>query len=249
MLYNNVLSVPAMKNITHTLFTLLILTSMTLDAQTSLNKHDLHEKHTRVGSHGMVLFTNGKRLFASHLPLYQAPHDYQLVYEVESTHRQQLLEHLTQTNKTTHAHYVENMITLLPATFDLNTLINGQSFEIETQFYLGHFERGGKKWLKDKNFTFVRQIYKRPLTTLRTAEKPNQIEWHILDTGPDNKQLLIHPIQAAPSFDAIVFGHQCFANSLVNQSESVPDIGTLYPKIKQCQSMEVLYFEIRDFAK
>ncbi len=197
----------------------------------------------------MVLVTDGKRLFASHLPLYQAPHDYQLVYEVKSTHQQQLVERLTQTNKTTHARYVENMVTLLPATFDLNTLIEGQSFEIETQFYLGHFERGGEKWLKDKNFKFVRQIYKRPLATLRAAEKPNEIKWHVLDIAPDNKQLLIYLIQAAPSFDAIVFGYQCHATNFVNQSEPVPDIGTLYSKIKQCQSMEVLHFETSDFAK
>jgi len=249
MLYNYLSCALTIQKITHILVSLLILTSMTLDAQTSPNKHDRHEKHTRVGFHGMVLVTDGKRLFASHLPLYQAPHDYQLVYEVKSTHQQQLVERLTQTNKTTHTHYMGNMVTLLPAAFDLNTLIDGQSFEIETQFYLGHFERGGEKWLNDKNFKFVRQLFKRPLATLPAAEKSNEVKWHVLDIGPDNKQLLIHLIQAAPSFDAIVFGYQCLANNFLNQPKPLAEIGTLYSKIKRCHSMEVLHFETRDFAQ
>lgn len=238
-----------MKKLTRSFILVVIWLGAVSSSQVYSNNHDLHKKHTRVGFHGMVLVTDGQHLFASHLPLYQTPHDYQLVYEVKSTHQKQLVEHLTQINNSISTHGAKNMITLLPARFDLNTLIEGQTFEIETEFYLGHFERGGKKWLKDKDFKFVRQIYKRPLANLPKTIGSNVRKWHVLHTCPNNQQLLIHLIQAAPSFDAIVSGSQCLDTYVMNPLESVPDTNTLHSEMKQCQSVDTLYFETKDFAK
>ena len=76
-------------------------------ASTSI--HADHKHHTRVGSHGMVLFTDGAELYASHLPLYYSPHDYQLIYTVVSQHKAKLIAYL-QAGSTSHG----NMVTLLP---------------------------------------------------------------------------------------------------------------------------------------
>src|SRR5262245_51746495 len=37
----------------------------------------------RVGSHGMVLFGTRGRGYLSHIPMFQAPHDVQAIFEVE----------------------------------------------------------------------------------------------------------------------------------------------------------------------
>ena len=43
-----------------------------------------HDHHSYFGSHGMVLTQSPKgQWLASHMPLYVAPHDYQIIYTVE----------------------------------------------------------------------------------------------------------------------------------------------------------------------
>lgn len=215
------------------------------------NSNNKHHVHSRIGSHGMVLVTDGIDLFASHLPLYRAPHDFQLVYIVESKYKSKVIKQLLSARQSYTSFDAGNIVTLLPAHFDLNELINGQSFDIKAQIYLGHFERGGKEWLLDNKFSFVRQVYKRPLTNLQVDESLSFSTWQIIDKPSKHNQLLIHNIVSAPSFDAIVVGEKCPVKDGLKLSLPVraPSIKQVTKAVKECDISEVLYFETGDFQQ
>lgn len=225
------------------LIMLLICTAESLAGTLNSDHH-----HSRVGFHGMVLVTDGSDLFASHLPLYRSPHDFQLVYKVSSRFNKQLIARLTA--ESDGGSFTNNMVTLLPAKFDLNKLVDGDSFEIATQFYTGHFERGGKKWLEDQNFKFVRQIYKRPLANLTASQKSESMVWDVLENESDSHQLWIHQIQTRPSMDAIVLGTNCAGSPKYFEQRSLRELTyvALKKEFKPCKNNRILYFETQDFA-
>lgn len=236
-----------MKYVSYWLVSLCLFVSTNVFAENS--HHDKHKAHSRIGMHGMVMFTDGVDLYASHLPLYRAPHDYQLVYIIETKYKTALVQRLTQAKQQDAPLFMQNMVTLLPAKFDLNKLIEGQSFTIETQMFSGHFERGGKLWLKDENFKFVRQIYKRPLANL--SSNPSAENWQLFNTAAKQEKLFIYNIQTSPSFDAIILGKGCpnAESYQVPMSSPVPTHKQLTKEFNICQSNQVLYFETRDFAQ
>ena len=216
-------------------------------ASTSI--HADHKYHTRVGSHGMVLFTDGAELYASHLPLYYSPHDYQLIYAVGSPHKATLIAYL-QAGSTSHS----NMVTLLPENFDLNKLVDGERFSISAQFYRGHFERGGTKWLGKSELTFEKLLFKRrlvkqykPSRSDDDSVKDNLDEkWTRIRLG--DKYLYIHLIGERPSFDALFIVDECqktLGNKLV---ESVPSKTQIIEIFSHCGTSELVYFETQDFA-
>lgn len=212
-----------------------------------------HILHSRVGLHGMVLFTDGKALFASHLPLYYSPHDYQLIYEVESLHNDALIEFLTFNHAGASFH--KNMVTLLPAQFDLNKLVEGESFSVATQFFKGHFERGGSTWLHDDAFVFKKQRFKRHLAKQykSSSEESGHIEFKASQQWDkialENAHLFIHQIAERPSFDALVIAKGCESVETGKNADAVPSVETLEAKFTQCDSHKLVYFETQDFAQ
>ena len=208
-----------------------------------------HKNHRRVGSHGMVLFTDGAELYASHLPLYYSPHDYQLIYAVGSLHKAKLIAYLI-AGSASHS----NMVTLLPENFDLNKLVDGEKFSIPAQFYKGHFERGGTKWLGKSELTFEKLLFKRPL--VKQYKPPHSDEdsakdalnekWTRISFG--DKHLYIHHIGERPSFDALIIVDDCqvtFENKL---GESVPSKAQIKEVFSHCGSPMLVYIETQDFA-
>lgn len=255
MIFRGIASVAYMP-ICLSLFMSLSFVAYGFNTEIANEEHKHHTQHSRTGSHGMVLVTDGTELYASHLPLYVIPHDYQLVYLLESTHKAKLLERLTTTQLTETEEgkilrFQQNMVTLLPAKFDLNRLINGESFEIDAQFFSGHFERGGEKWFKEENLKFVRQVYKRSMTNNAATAKSIDAGWHTLTASNSETQLFIFPIKTSPSFDAIVLGTNCSNTSrpLLASFGGVPDLAKLEEAFSVCDSSQVLYFETQDFAR
>ncbi|WP_394222453.1 hypothetical protein [Alteromonas gracilis] len=212
-----------------------------------------HTSHSRVGLHGMVLFTDGEALFASHLPLYYSPHDYQLVYEVESLHNDALIEFLTSNHAGASFH--KNTVTLLPAQFDLNKLVDGESFSVATQFFKGHFERGGSKWLHDDAFVFKKQRFKRHLA--KQYKPSNEDSGYIeINTSQqwdkialENAHLFIHHIAERPSFDALVIAKGCESVETGKNADAVPSAQALEAQFTHCDSHNLVYFETQDFAQ
>ncbi|MBC7712404.1 MAG: hypothetical protein H7177_03645 [Rhizobacter sp.] len=87
-------------------------------------------------THGMVIFGKEK-LFASHMPMYHAPHDKQVVFtfEVEQSVKDQIISNQDKT-----------YLTFVPAPFDLNKFV-ATPFEITGDLYQGHFEKDGVLFL------------------------------------------------------------------------------------------------------
>ncbi|MDY6974857.1 MAG: hypothetical protein SVW51_01385 [Pseudomonadota bacterium] len=218
-------------------------------SKASSSIHAGHKNHKRVGSHGMVLFTDGAELYASHLPLYYSPHDYQLVYTVGSPHKAKLIAYLQADSMS-----YSNMVTLLPENFDLNKLVDGEKFSISAQFYKGHFERGGTKWLGKSELTFEKLLFKRRL--VKQYKPPHSDEDSVKDNLDEkwtrvslgDKHLYIHLIGERPSFDALFIVDDCQTTLENKQGESVPSKAQINEVFSHCGSPGLVYFETQDFA-
>lgn len=96
---------------------------------------------TAVGGHGMAVFGGREALYASHLPMFHAPHDSQIVLRfhlADAAADRALREELAARPR---------LWTFDPETFDLLRLnpAHPQPLrEFKARFFSGHFERGGK---------------------------------------------------------------------------------------------------------
>ncbi|NQZ07698.1 MAG: hypothetical protein HRT35_11100 [Algicola sp.] len=199
-----------------------------------------HENHSLVGSHGMVLLHDQQTgLYASHLPLYSKPHNYQIIYKIQTANDHKIK-----------AMFKKGMVTLLPQRFDLQKLINGETLTLETQFFAGHFERGGKQTSTEK-VTFVKKI-------LVEKIQPNyQAESAIFYVAPisANSAIIAHKIQQAPSFDAIGFialSNDAQLKTRQNNGCRQPkskDRLTIQKQLNSCGLTTMAYFETADFKK
>ncbi|MBX7078243.1 MAG: hypothetical protein K1X88_03580 [Nannocystaceae bacterium] len=118
---------------------------------------------SKQGVHGMVVFGRDA-MYASHLPMYDAPHDVQAVLrlvprepEVLESWRRELSH--------------EPIATFVPQPFDLATLREGGTIALVGDLYRGHFERGGDVYSEavefDAEVVFYREI---PPTPPRSTE-------------------------------------------------------------------------------
>ena len=208
---------------------------------------DIPEKHQRMGHHGMVMFAVNSEIYASHLPLYFTPHDFQIVYQVRSENKARLLALLA-----------KDMVTILPAAFDLNRLVAGETFTLPTKIFTGHFERGGNLAFEDESFQFHKQLFQRSLTDVPNDLKTQQKSFFLFDTILPQSKLAIHRIQGAPSFDmiALVTNNRCEtfvadspnSLSITLSAPSILNKKTLLATLEDCTEVTSLYFETQDFA-
>lgn len=187
-----------------------------------------------MGIHGMVLSMAGSKLIASHLPLYHKPHDAQLIYRV--------------TVDVPAVNYMvkdAELVTIKPERFNLQRLMHGESFTITADTYLGHFERGGMTTHPGIQVTFEEQLYYRPLTEL--APSSSQRKYARIDLG-GGAELLVHEIQAAPSFDHILLITDSVGCVLeFSTRTAVPPQGELINRLSFCGPMKPLHYETQDF--
>ena len=117
-------------------------------------------KASSMGVHGMLLFGSESEIFASHLPMFHAPHHYQVVLELGLSEQKldlalrkrlakiQSASYSAPVNETGQATYA-TVLTLAPERFELARLHpNAADSEhalqqFKADIYLGHFERGG----------------------------------------------------------------------------------------------------------
>ena len=211
-----------------------------------------HANHDKVGSHGMVVFSDGTDLYASHLPLYYSPHDYQLIYKIDSSYKALVLESLDLDHAG--AFSQSSMVTLLPAIFDLNKLINGEQFSIPAEFFKGHFERGGNQWLSESKLTFVELLFKRRVSKqykrqhvdVDAPNDPSANSWSIIELG--DSLLYVHSVGTRPSYDALVLVKGCSEPVIKPTETHVPSVEQLNAAFAVCDLYSLLYFETQDFA-
>ena len=193
--------------------------------------------HERIGYHGMVLFSDShNNIYASHLPLYASPHDYQIIYQLELKNKALLTEHLTQ-----------GLVTILPEKFDLNYLVNGERIALDTRFYSGHFERGGQEF-NTQNVVFSKAIL------IKRVDKSFRANKHMfyVEQLADGHWLLVHKIQHPPSFDLLAIAKPMKNNQLKNLSCLKSDsfkLDMTYDWFSHCPIERIKYFERDDFAQ
>jgi hypothetical protein len=111
-----------------------------------------HIQHTmsndKPSTHGMLL-VGSEKIYASHLPMFHSPHNYQIILELELSKmdkQKYVIDKNKNLNYTTY--------TIEPETFVLPDMVNlPRPFKVN--LYRGHFERGGIQILKNVTVKIV----------------------------------------------------------------------------------------------
>ena len=187
-----------------------------------------------MGVHGMVLVTHGSNIYASHLPLYNKPHNVQLLYQLDNNDLA-----LLQTVRDS------QLITIKPKSFNLQRLMRGEKMVIEADLYAGHFERDGMLVYDNISLSFDKQLYVRTFDDIKPSSTKQ--EYDVVSLRK-NYKFYIHRIQQAPSF-AHILGVDLEAGCLsrFKTSSPVPKEIELQYKFINCGTIKPLYFETEDF--
>jgi hypothetical protein len=144
----------------------------------------------RMGVHGMVLFGTGKRLYASHIPMFHRPHDRQLVIAVSLSHPELAAGR----------DFSAGTYTLEPERFDLDALADGRLKHFKATLHQGNFEGGGTALHRDVTVRVEAVGRVQPLDN--TAAEPTELSYWLVGEGKE--VYLVHAISRAPDFDQVV---------------------------------------------
>tara|TARA_R110001583_G_scaffold17310_5_gene70155 strand:+ start:2916 stop:3617 length:702 start_codon:yes stop_codon:yes gene_type:complete len=226
-----------------TLFIVLILFSIIINAQQDYKQMSSDKPST----HGMLLF-GSDMVYASHLPMFHSPHDYQIVLELElsiADKRKYIKDKKQHSNAPTY--------TIEPERFVLPDMINNpKSFKIN--MYRGHFERGGEVILKDIFVTIKQVIYFKKFN----PEEIKMATASFILFGNKKEQFLVHQVSNKPDFEQIIevkanlksfLKNNKYAILKLNEANNVP-IGVSGNKLlmnnNSLQLLEQLYLEFND---
>jgi hypothetical protein len=183
-----------------------------------------HENHKmssdKPSTHGMLLFGREK-IYASHLPMFHSPHDYQIILELElskSDKKKYVSDKNKNSNYTTY--------TIEPEKFVLPDMINNPK-PFKVNLYRGHFERGGIEILKNITVKIVQIVSFKKFNPEETKAKTT----NFILFGNEKEQFLAHEITSKPDFDQIIeaktnlnsfLQKEKFAIVSLNNSENYP---------------------------
>ena len=149
------------------------------------------------GSHGMAVFGGHEGLYASHLPMFHAPHDTQVILRFhlqDQTIDAQLRNALAQKPE---------LWTFDPEEFDLLRLApeHPQGLKkFNARFVQGHFERGGKEHFLNQTVIIDEIVFFRRLSS--AIRKHTDGKYHLIGNG--SERFLIKEIDRRPDFDLII---------------------------------------------
>lgn len=145
-------------------------------------------------THGMLLFGD-KVTYASHLPMFHKPHDYQLIMKLSLVDASQSdalkIYELAKTKG-------ETLFTIVPETMDLTLIMDGSKKTFSALLYQGHFERGGAK-LGPIAINVDKIIFSKKLNP---SEAEETLDYLIF--GEQSEYFAAHIIKGKPSFDMIL---------------------------------------------
>lgn len=146
--------------------------------------------------HGMLVFGNYK-IYASHLPLFHPPHNYQIIIELEfdKAARQKFI-------RDQQLHPEHTTYTIEPERFVLTEMINAPK-SFKAALYRGHFERGGTKIVANLTVHIVQVILFKKLPAEET--KPTATDFILF--GNSKEQFIVHAIINKPDFEQIIQVH------------------------------------------
>ena len=159
-------------------------------------------------THGMLLFGD-KTIYASHLPMFHNPHNYQVVYSLtmENLDGADTLAKYKEVKESWNGYF-----TIVPERMDLTKLMDGTITEFQSLLFQGHFERGGTNLgpVKVKVGQFLINVPLEPNQETATHEK-------YVVFGEKDAYYGVHVIGKRPNFDSIV---EVSPNSSAIQVES-----------------------------
>ena len=173
-------------------FWLLAIVSLVL-CMPNLKAQHHHTTPDKPSVHGMV-FMGVNKFYASHLPMFRSPHDYQIILELEMPPQAQKNYH-----EQCKQYPKDSLYTIEPEVFVLPTVVH-ETKKFKAHFYRGHFERNGVKFMENVELTISRVIYFKKFVP--EAPKPQNLEYLLF--GNQQQQFLAHLISAKPDFDQLL---------------------------------------------
>lgn len=149
------------------------------------------------GQHGMALFGGKEGLYASHLPLFHAPHDYQVILRVH------VADPATDAALRARLDGKTVLWTIAPEKFELSRLAPGAAAPLrrfQADLVQGHFERGGLAQYAAATIVVDKVIMFRRLSP---AAKANASASY-MQLGGGRQRYLVKQIDSRPDFDHIV---------------------------------------------
>ena len=150
-----------------------------------------------MGSHGMVLFGGQDALYASHLPMFHAPHDYQVILRVRLADKAQDAALRARLNGGA------ELWTLDPEPFALDRFAPGAAGAVRgftANLVQGHFEQGGTTRFAGAGVIVEKVLYFRHLSALPARSAAARY----LQLGGGGLRFLVKQIDSRPDFDHIV---------------------------------------------
>lgn len=147
--------------------------------------------------HGMLIFGTGP-IYLSHLPMFRAPHDLQLIIEVEFSGA----DNPRETYVSDRARSSEKVYTWVPKRFVLPDLLDSSAGppSMQGKIFRGHFEREGVPITGD-----VRGVVRRVIHSHRlSAEGPRDSQLKYVVFGSAPKTFAAHRISGPPDFDQVI---------------------------------------------
>ena len=149
------------------------------------------------GVHGMLLFGNSEGMYVSHLPMFHAPHDYQVVLQIRC-----LDQKLDAAIK---ARLEQKLVlwTMEPEQFEIARLAADSKTplkQFKANIVLGHFEQGGKVEYKDVAVVVEKTLIFHQLSP--QMRNNNQAVYHQIGSG--SQRFLLKEIDSRPDFDHVL---------------------------------------------
>lgn len=149
------------------------------------------------GEHGMALFGGKDGLYASHLPMFHTPHDYQVVLKIRLADKAQDKALRARLNGKT------ALWTLAPEKFEIDRLAPGAANPLaafKASLVLGHFEQGGTTQYADAGVIVEQVLLFRRLSG-GAAQSPTA---RYIQLGSGAQRYLVKQVDSRPDFDHIV---------------------------------------------
>jgi hypothetical protein len=149
------------------------------------------------GQHGMALFGGKDGLYTSHLPMFHAPHDYQVVLQVRLADLRLDAAVKKRLDGNT------ALWTVAPEKFELDRLQPGAPAPLQrfqADLVLGHFEQGGQTVYPSATVVIDKVLLFRKLSP---AVKASAVARYV-QVGNGTQRYLIKEIDSRPDFDHIV---------------------------------------------
>lgn len=137
-----------------TLLSIFSLGLISLSTPLGAQPGEMHHADHRHGAHGMLLFGASGEYFLSHIPMFQEPHNEQLVMKVKLVHQGHALT----------ADFSQAAFSLSPEqTFSLDNLVLGKLKNFSAAIFNGSFEAGGTQLMDSVEVKVVSVLVARNL--------------------------------------------------------------------------------------